>query len=98
MKNVKILSNPKANKNILKSNTHEKLDECKHVKLPIKNPNINNIDKVFKAYIIEHNEKLDYYLVKCEFKLVFEDCEQCPYVQIICKKTDFLADIFSKSY
>ena len=32
------------------------------------------------AYIIERNEQCDYYLMKCEFELVFNDKQFCPYV------------------
>ena len=45
-----------------------------------KNIDINDVDEAFYLYIIEHNKKFDYYLIKCEFKLVFNDCEYCPYV------------------
>ena len=29
---------------------------------------------------IEHNKKFDYYLIKCEFELVFNDHQFCPNV------------------
>ena len=36
--------------------------------------------KRFLLYIIEHNKKFDYYLIKCEFKIVFNDYENYPHV------------------
>ena len=30
--------------------------------------------------LIHHNKKFGYYLIKCEFKLKFNDYEYCPYV------------------
>ena len=35
---------------------------------------------MFYLYIIERNKKFDYYLIKCKFKLVFNNYEYCPYV------------------
>ena len=45
-----------------------------------KNIDINDVHEAFYLYIIEHNEKFDYYLVKYEFKSVFNDYEYSPYV------------------
>ena len=84
-----------------KSNTNKEFDKRKHIKLTIENPNINNINTIFYAYIIEHKKKCDYYPVKCEFKLVFNDNEYCPYIKskLSAKKNDdFLAESFSKPY
>ena len=64
-----------------KSNYHKEFDKCKHIKLTIQNPNTNVMDEKFYAYNIEHNEKYAYYLIKCEFKLVFNDIQYCPYVK-----------------
>ena len=47
--------------------------------LTIENLNINDIDEMFYAYIIEH-KKYDYYLMKCEFILVFNDNQFFHYV------------------
>ena len=56
-----------------KSNTHKEFEKCKHIDLSIENPDINNVDEVFYAYIIQHNKEYDYYFIKCHFKLVFND-------------------------
>ena len=45
----------------------------KHIKLTIENLNINDIDEIYYAYFIEHNKEYDYYLVKCELKIIFND-------------------------
>ena len=39
-----------------KSNTHKEFD--KHIKLTTENPNINDIDEMFYAYIIENNKNM----------------------------------------
>ena len=53
-----------------KSKTHKEFDKCKHIKLTIENPLIKDIDRIFFAYIIEQNKKLDYHLVKSGFQSV----------------------------
>ena len=77
-----------------KSNTHKEFDKCKHMKLTIENPDINNADEVFHANIFQHNKKYDYHLIKCNllllydyhlikcnFKLVFNDDHYSTYVK-----------------
>ena len=48
--------------------------------MSLKNFDINDVDVAFYLYVVEHNKKFDYYLVRCEFKLVFNDYQYCPYV------------------
>ena len=62
-----------------KSKTHKELHKCKHIKLTIENPDINNIDRIFYEYNIQHIKKYEFYLVKCEFKLCFNDIQYCQY-------------------
>ena len=62
---------PKSKYKHFKSNFHKEFDKCKHIELTIQNTNKNNLDEIFYAYNIEHNEKYDYYVIKCHFKLVF---------------------------
>ena len=70
----KIIKHKSKNKHF-KSITHKELDKCKHIKITIKIPDIKKIDNIVYAYIIEHNKKFDYYLVKCDFKLIFNNSE-----------------------
>ena len=65
----------------LKSNIHKEFENCKHIELTIENPNINIIDEIFYAYIIEYNKKYDYYVIKCHFELVFNDNQYRIYVR-----------------
>ena len=46
---------PKSKKNHFKSKIHKEFNKCKHIELTIENPNMNNRDEIFYAYIIEHN-------------------------------------------
>ena len=63
-----------------KSNTHTKFEKCKHKDLSTENPNIDDVDKIFYSYFIEHNKKNGYYLIKCRFHIVFNDNQYCSYV------------------
>ena len=90
----------KSKKNHLKSLSHKEFDKCKHIKLTIKNPDINKIDNAVYEYIIEHNKKYDYYLIKCDFKIVFNNSEYSPHItsELFDKKNnDFLDKFFGKS-
>ena len=58
-----------------KSISHHEFNKCKHIKLSHKFIDINDVDEAFYLHIIKYNKKFDYYLVKCEFKLVFNDYE-----------------------
>ena len=71
---------PKSKSSHLKTLSHKEFDECKHTKLNIKKPTINDIDSIISSYIIEHNKKYYYYVIKCEFKLVFNNSEHAPHI------------------
>ena len=49
---------------------------------------------------MELNKKFDYYIIKCEFKLVFNDYQNCPYVMSnvsVNKNNVFLEEFFDES-
>ena len=56
-----------------KSKSLIEFDKCKHIILSHKDIDIKDVDEAFYVYIIEHNKKFDYYLVKCELKIVLND-------------------------
>ena len=72
---------PKSKYKHYESNTHKKLDKCKHMELTIENLYINNVDEVLYAYNIQHNKEYDYHLMKYHFKLVFNDNQYRTYVK-----------------
>ena len=76
LKNIKAKSKYK----YFKSKSHQEIVICKHIIISRKDIDINNVVEAFYLYIIEHNKKLDYYLINCEFEIVFKDCEYSPYV------------------
>ena len=61
------------------SKSHVEFVKCEHIVLPLKDIDIKNVDETSSLYIIEHTEQFDYYVVKCQFKLVFNDYECSPY-------------------
>ena len=63
-----------------KSNIHKEFDKCKHIILFLKDIDINDVDETFYAYIIQHIKILEYYLVKYQFILVFNDYQLYRYV------------------
>ena len=63
-----------------KSKSHQEFDKSKQIILSYKDIDVNDVDGAFYLNIIEHNKKIDYYLGKCESKLVFNDYQYCPYV------------------
>ena len=44
------------------------------------NIDIKDVDEAFYLYNSEHNKKFDHYLIKCEYKLVFDNYQYYPYV------------------
>ena len=75
------LIKPKSNFKNFKPNTHEKFDICKRMELANENPAINKVREVFYAYIIQHERENIYYLIKCHFKLVFNNNQYRTYVK-----------------
>ena len=62
---------PKSKSKQFESNIHKNLDKHKHIKVTINNPKLDNIDKKFYTHLNEYDNKYEYYLVRCEFKLCF---------------------------
>ena len=63
-----------------KSKSHLEFDKCKHIILSHKDIDMNDVYEAISLYIVEHNKKFDYHLVKCEFKIVFKDYQYFPSV------------------
>ena len=63
---------PKSKSRHFKSTNHKILDDHKHIKFTIDNPNIDNIDGIFYTCNNEYDNKHEFYLVRCEFILSFK--------------------------
>ena len=66
-----IFTKPKRKYKHFKSNSHKEFDKCEHIRISLKDFDMKKADETFCLYINEHNKHFDYYLTKCEFKLVF---------------------------
>ena len=64
----------------LKSKSHKEFEKYKHIILSLKNVDIKDIDEIFCLCMIDHNKKFNHYLLKGEFKLVFNDNQDCKYI------------------
>ena len=53
--------------------SHSKTEQPFRIKYTIKNPNFFAIDKFSNYYITNHNEKYSIFLIKCDFKLIFNN-------------------------
>ena len=73
--------NSKSKYKHFKSNIHEEFDICKHMELTFENPNIDNLDEVLYPYITQHSKQYDHYLIKCHFKLVFNDNQYSVWIK-----------------
>ena len=74
------LIEPNSNCSYLKALSYEEFDRYKHIKLTIKNPDINEMEDKFDSYNLEHNKNFDYYLIKYDFKLNFYNYENSPHL------------------
>ena len=48
--------------------------------LSLKNVDIKDVDEILYLYMKDHNKKFNHYLLKGEFKLVFNDNQECKYL------------------
>ena len=64
----------------LKSKSHKNFQKYKHIILSLEKINIKNVDEVLCFYMIDNNKKFNHYLLKGEFKLVFNNIQDCKYI------------------
>ena len=84
------LENIKAKRtyNHFKSKAYQQLNKFKHIISSYKDIDTNDVGEAFYLYIIEHNIKFDYFLIKCEYKLVFNDYEYSHSPYVMCNVSD----------
>ena len=63
----------------LKSKSHKEFEKYKHIILSLKNVDIKDVDEILYLYMIDHNKKFTRYLLKGQFKLVFNN-KDCKYL------------------
>ena len=63
----------------LKSKSHKEFEKYEHIILSLKNIDIKDVDEILFLYMIDHNKKFTQYLLKGQFKLVFNN-QDCKYL------------------
>ena len=78
--NTCLLDIKKKSKNShLKSKSHKEFEKYKHIILSLKNVDIKDVDEILYLYMIDQNKKFTQYLLKGQFKLVFNN-QDCKYL------------------
>ena len=64
----------------LKSKSHKEFEKYKHILLSLKNVDIKDVDEKLHFYMKDHNKKINHYLSRGQFKLVFNNNQDCKYI------------------
>ena len=64
----------------LKSKSHKEFEKYKHIISSLKNVDIKDVDEILYLYKIDHNKKINQFLLKGQFNLVFNDNQDCKYL------------------
>ena len=64
----------------LKSKSHKEFEKYKHIILSLKNVDIKDVDEILYLYMIDHSKKFNHCLLKGQFKLVFNNNQDCKYI------------------
>ena len=64
----------------LKSKSHKEFEKFKHIILSLKIGDIKDIDEILYLYMTDHNKKYNHCLLKGQFKLVFNNNQDCKYI------------------
>ena len=63
----------------IKSRSHKEFGKYKHIILSFKNIDIKHVDEILYLYMKDYNKKFTQYLLKGQFKLVFNN-QDCKYL------------------
>ena len=63
----------------LKSKSHKEFEKYKH-NIIVKNVELNDVDEILYLYMKDHNKKFIQYLLKGQFKSVFNNNQDCNYL------------------
>ena len=64
----------------LKPKSRKGFEKNKHLILSLKNVDLKDVDEILYLYMKDHNKKLNPYLLKGEFKLVFNNNQDCKFI------------------
>ena len=77
----------------LKSKSHKEFEKYKQIILSLKNVDIKDVDEILYLYVKDHNKKFNQYLLKGQFKLFFNNNQDCKFIM-----TDMINIITNKSW
>ena len=64
----------------LKSRSHKEFEKYKHIILSLKKVDKKDVDEILYLYMKDHKKKSNQYLLKGQFKLVFNKNQDCKYL------------------
>ena len=64
----------------LKSKSHKEFEKYTQIILSLRNVDIKDVDEILYLYMIDHNKKFNHYLIKGQFKLVFNNNQVSKYI------------------
>ena len=53
------------------------MEKYKHIILSLKNVELKDVDEILHLYMEDHSRKFNHYVLKGQFKLVFNDNQDC---------------------
>ena len=66
----------------MKAFSCEEFHRFKHETLTIKNPDIKNLNNIIDTFITEYDKTYDFYLIKYDFKLVYNKYENRQHLKL----------------
>ena len=64
----------------LNSKSHKEFEKFKHIIFSLKNVDLKDVDEILYLYMKDHNKKSNHYLLKGEFKLVFNNNQDRKFI------------------
>ena len=64
----------------MKSKSHKEFEKYKQIILSLKNVDIKDVDEILYLYMKDHNKKFNQYLLKGQYKLIFNNNQDCKYL------------------
>ena len=64
----------------LKSKSHKEFEKYIYILFSLKNIDLKEVDEILYLYMKDHKKKLNHYLLKGQFILVFNNNQDCKYI------------------
>ena len=70
----------KSDSSHLKSKSQKEFEKYKQTILSLKHVDLKDVDEILYLYMKNHDKKINHYLLKGQFKLVFNNNQDCKYI------------------